>query len=325
MTRSARILLALLLLSTPVYAQDAAPTAKPATEAAKPDKPADAASAEVAEKAPVSEDETAILAAIESYVIAFNKGDAATLASHWTPEGVFTTPSGETLKGRKALTDSFAAYFSENKEAKIELLETAVSLVSPSVANEVGIARVIVPGGEPTDTTYAAIHVKTSEGWKIDSIAEQEPEELAPTHYDQLKELEWMVGQWVDADENSSIESTTQWTKNRNFITTSFKVTIEGVVEFEGTQIIGWDPYAQTIRSWLFDSDGGFGAGRWTNQGDRWTVQTINVLSDGRRGTATNIYEKIDENTMRFESIGRQVDGELMPSIEPVTVTRVVE
>jgi hypothetical protein len=93
-------------------------------------------------------------------------------------------------------------------------------------------------------------------------------------------------------------------------------------VDFEGSQIIGWDPHSQTIRSWLFDSDGGFGVGRWSGAGDRWTVQSLNVLPDGRRASATNIYERLDENTVRFRSIGRQVDGELLPNIEPVTVTR---
>ncbi|TWT29898.1 YybH family protein [Blastopirellula retiformator] len=314
MTTSAKALAALLLLAIPAYGQEV----KPPTKETQPAETA-------APKASLNQDETAIAAAIESYVIAFNKGDAETLAAHWTPEGTFTPPGGETLIGRKALQESFAAYFAENKEAKIELLETAVTQVSPSVAKEAGVARVIVPGGEPSDTTYTAIHVKTSEGWKIDSIAEQAPAALPPSHYEELQALEWMVGRWVDADEASSIESTTQWTKNRNFLTTSFKVVVDGQVEFEGTQVIGWDPYAQTIRSWVFDSDGGFGAGRWTNQGNLWTVQTINVLSDGRRGSATHIYESIDDNTMRFESIGRQVDGELMPSIPPVTVTRVAE
>lgn len=319
MITTARTLIALLLLSAPAFADDAKPdTAKPAADEAKPA----AEAAKPAAKAPTSEDETAILSAIDSYVIAFNKGDAEALAAHWTPNGEFATPAGDVLTGRKALQESFSAYFQENKEAKIELLETKISLISPNVATELGVARVIVPDQEPSDTTYEAVHVKTPEGWKMDRVAEMAPEPEPPTHYGRLQSLEWMIGTWVDADEDSSIETNAQWTKNRNFITRSFKVNVAGTVDFEGTQIIGWDPYAQTIRSWMFDSDGGFGVGRWTDQGNRWTVQTINILPDGRRATATNIYEMIDENTMQFQSIGREVDGELLPSIEPITVMR---
>ena len=94
-------------------------------------------------------------------------------------------------------------------------------------------------------------------------------------------------------------------------------------MEFEGTQVIGWDPHASTFRSWVFDSDGGFGVGRWFGEGDRWMVRKLNILPDGSRATATNIYNVIDENTVQFRSIGRQVDGELMPNIEPVTMSRV--
>ncbi|UUO05124.1 nuclear transport factor 2 family protein [Blastopirellula sp. J2-11] len=330
MTTTARSLIALLLFTAPACAQVTAPSAaqpaKPKVVEAKPEKPPEKATTEEAETeqaAPPSEAETAIAAAIQSYVIAFNKGDAEALAAHWTPEGEFATPAGDILQGRKALQEDFAAYFSANQEAKIELLETQITLVSPSVASEVGVARVIVPDQEPSDTMYEAVHVKTTEGWKIDRVSEQAPPPLPPSNYAHLQELEWLVGRWIDADETSSIESNVQWTKNRNFITQSFKVSIGDRVDFEGTQIIGWDPYAQTIRSWTFDSDGGFGAGRWTNQGNRWTVQSLNVLPDGRRGSSTSIYEIVDENSLQFQSVGRQVDGELMPSIEPTTVVRV--
>ena len=43
-----------------------------------------------------------------------------------------------------------------------------------------------------------------------------------------LDELEWMVGQWVDQGEDSTITTKCSWTKNRKFLTRSFSVTIEG-------------------------------------------------------------------------------------------------
>ena len=35
-------------------------------------------------------------------------------------------------------------------------------------------------------------------------------------------------------------------------------------------QVIGWDPAAKQVRSWVFDSGGGIGEGIWTKQGDKW-------------------------------------------------------
>ena len=272
-----------------------------------------------------NEDEAAIRKAIDSYVAAFNQGDAKALAAHFGEQGEMVTPAGDTVRGRQPLEEAFAAYFQEAKNAKIDLADTAIRILSPSVAIETGTARVVVPEREPTETEYEAIHVKTAEGWKIDRVREQEPPAVAPTHYEELKAIEWMIGRWVDADGGSTVQTNCRWTTNQNFLVRSFKVFAAERVDFEGTQVIGWDPSAKTIRSWMFDSDGGFAVGRWSGGGNRWTVHSLSVLPDGRRASSTNVYELLDENTIRFHSIGRQVDGELMPNIEPVTVVRATE
>ena len=64
--------------------------------------------------------------------------------------------------------------------------------------------------------------------------------------------------------------------------------------DLEGTQVIGWDPAAGTIRSWMFDSDGGFGEGIWTKNDNTWIVKFSQVLPDGRKASATNIYTLVD-------------------------------
>jgi uncharacterized protein (TIGR02246 family) len=270
-------------------------------------------------------DKAAVEKAIASYVTAFNKGDAEALSAHWSEQGEFLTSSGEKWQGHKQLAEKFTAYFAGAKDAKLELAGTQVELQSPSVAVETGIARVLVPDQEPEETEYKAIHIKTAAGWKLDSVRETEVQPPPPSHYEELQDLAWMVGEWADTSDNVDIRSSCRWTSNQNFLMQTFKVYVEGRVDFEGTQIIGWDPHAQAIRSWTFDSDGGFGAGRWTGGEGRWSVQTLNVLPDGRRGSATNIYEVVDDKTVRYRSIGRQVDGELMPSVGPVTIERVVQ
>ena len=49
-----------------------------------------------------------------------------------------------------------------------------------------------------------------------------------------------------------------QMDEESEFITRSFTVAAEGHINISGMQIIGWDPVAKAIRSWTFDSDGGF-------------------------------------------------------------------
>ncbi len=325
-----------LLLCGPVWSQDPEPSApsdvENDVEVIEDAEPAESEDAPDVEGAVVdielvlTEDEAAILAAVDSYATTFNKGDAKALAAHWTENGEFVMPGGEVLKGRQALEEDFAAYFQENPDAKLELLETQIKMLSPHVASETGIARVIVEGQQPSETTYEAIHVKTPDGWRIDTVKEEAPPKAPPSHYEQLQALQWMIGTWVDnADEGTTVETTGRWTTNNNFIVRTFRVFIQDQVDFEGTQIVGWDPSSGAIRSWTFDSDGGFGVGRWSNSGNRWTVQALNVLPDGRRGSSTNIYDLLDEDTIEFKSIGRQVDGELLPSIKTFTIVRSAE
>lgn len=262
---------------------------------------------------------------ITGYVDAFNKADSKALANYWNEQGEFVASSGERWQGRTAIAEGFSNWFAEVKEARLELLDPHVEVQSPSVAVETGIARLTIKDQEPEETEYRAVLVKTADGWKIDSVGESEVVTPPPSNADKLQELAWMVGHWSTESDGSSVESTCRWSTNNNFLVQSFRVVVNESVDFEGTQVIGWDPQAETIRSWLFDSDGGFGAGRWSGGDGRWTVQTLNVTPDGRNASATNIYELIDENNLRYSSIGRQVESELVANVEPIVVSRISE
>jgi hypothetical protein len=93
-------------------------------------------------------------------------------------------------------------------------------------------------------------------------------------------------------------------------------------VTLEGTQVIGWDPIAGQIRSWTFDSEGGFGEGRWIQDGSRWLIKTSFVLATGERASAVNVITYVDPDTFRWQSIGREIAGELQPDVSEVTVVR---
>lgn len=166
------------------------------------------------------------------------------------------------------------------------------------------------------------------DGAAVKPTAAEQPEvsrDAAPDDARQtslLEELEWMIGKWVDEGENSKITTSCSWTTNRKFLTRSFSVAIAGKVSLEGTQFIGWDPIAGRIRSWTFDSEGGFGQGRWIKDGNRWLVKTSFVLASGERASAVNVITYVNPDTFRWQSIAREVAGELLPNIPEVTVVR---
>jgi hypothetical protein len=79
---------------------------------------------------------------------------------------------------------------------------------------------------------------------------------------------------------------------------------------------------AKQIRSWVFDSDGGFGEGKWTRKDNRWLIQHTGTLPDGRKSSALNIITYIDDNSCTWQSIHREVNGDLLPNIDEVLVVR---
>lgn len=93
-------------------------------------------------------------------------------------------------------------------------------------------------------------------------------------------------------------------------------------VEMAGMQIVGWDPTQKRIRSWVFDSDGGFGEGQWTK---RTTVSISRRPARCRaaaKTSAVNIITHLDDDSFTWQSIQREAGGELLPNVDEVIVVR---
>jgi len=267
-------------------------------------------------------DEAAIGKAVESYVAAFNQGDAKALAALWSPEAVYTNPaSGEQVVGREAIEKQFTAIFAEAKNAKLEATTGSVQFVSPNVAVEQGMAKVIRPDQAPDESEYTAVYVKRDGQWLLDRVTEEDVAAV-PSHYEHLKELEWMIGRWVDQDDDATVVTECNWTRNNNFLTRSFTIQIRDRIDMAGMQVIGWDPSTKQIRSWAFDSDGGFGEGTWKKKDNRWYIQQSGILPDGRKSSSVNIITCVDDSTCTLQSVNRTVDGELLPNVDEVQVTK---
>jgi uncharacterized protein (TIGR02246 family) len=279
-------------------------------------------------RAAQSDDEAAIRKLDAAYVEAYNKHDAKALAAMWSPEAVYVDPeTGKESVGREEIEKEFADTFSDLKDAKLEVDVKAIKFLSPNVAIESGAARVIRPKEEPDESSYTALFVKHDGKWLLDRVKEEEaagPAEPPHSAYDHLKELEWMVGSWIDddQDDNATIQTDCDWTKNKNFMTRSFAVVIGDEVNMSGMQIVGWDPVAKQIRSWVFDSDGGFAEGKWTKKGDKWLIKQTGTLPDGSKSSAVNVMRQIDNNSFTWQSVQRSLNGDILPDVEEVTVVR---
>jgi hypothetical protein len=112
------------------------------------------------------------------------------------------------------------------------------------------------------------------------------------------------------------------WAENDNFLVNTFAITLKDVPLSGGTQWIGWDGAAKGIRSWSFDSNGGFTESTWTKEGDKFLVKATTTLRDGKKLTATNIITKIDPEHFSWQSTQRAVDGNKLPDTEVVKMKR---
>ena len=172
-----------------------------------------------------AKDESAIRSGAESYVQAFNKADAESLASHWAEDAEYILPSGEVLKGRDKIEQAFKKFFSDNQGIQVQMAISEIRFPRHNEAVEEGSAVVSRPGEKPKELTYEVRYVKRKAAWKIAHVEETFS---APSNYEHLKELEWLTGEWVDDSEVSDVETLAEWTKNKSFITLSFRVQFEG-------------------------------------------------------------------------------------------------
>ncbi|NOY42615.1 MAG: SgcJ/EcaC family oxidoreductase [Planctomycetes bacterium] len=264
----------------------------------------------------------AIESAVVSYVKAYNAQDAKAIVSHWLPEGVYVSRlTGEQVSGHKALEQEFLALFEEDKGTHLEVSTESIDFVSPNVAIEHGNALVTHADKTTSKSNYSVVYVKREGRWLIDRISE-ETADHPDSHHAELQALEWMIGDWVDVIDDTKVTIECKWTKNKNFISRSFEISHGDQIESSGMQIIGWDAKKNHIRSWLFDSNCTVIEGVWTHSKERWIVQSVATLADGATGSATSVFRPIDDSSYGWQKINRVVDGQILPNLDEVIITR---
>ncbi len=247
---------------------------------------------------PATEDASPVTAEIRGmfsgYLRAFNRHDAVAAAAHWTVDGEnLDLDSGELTRGREAVRRVFTALFEIDPEAAIDIDVTAVRPVRDDVAVVDGVSRVSYADGEAAGSRFSAVVVREQDGWRLASVRET-PVSVPGRPARPLDGLAWLVGSWEDVGEGVVASSQAAWSGDRAFLVRSHVVNPDskataapvvgderipgllpagGTAHRELTEIIGWDPEREAIRSWIFSSDGRFAEGTWSNDGVAWVVQ----------------------------------------------------
>ena len=268
------------------------------------------------------EDEKAIRSAVDAFAQAFAKGDAKAIAGLFTENGEAVDPEGKAIQGREALENHYAARLAEIPEAKLEPGVESIKPLAPGVATVNGRSRVVgSDGSEVGGARYAATFVERDGKWLVASLREV-PETKTVSHYERLKELEWLVGEWVEETEEAVVVTSIAWSDNKTYLLRTFDVRVQGKRALTGTQRIGWDPLTKQIKSWVFDDNGGYGEGHWSRAGDQWVVKATGVRPDGRTATATQVLTFVDKDHLKWRSIDRTHGDEIVEEIDEIVMAR---
>jgi hypothetical protein len=217
----------------------------------------------------------------------------------------------------------YAGAFRENPGLKLEAQVSEVRFITPDVARVEGQSRLSSSGDASEFTRFTSLLVRKDSKWQAAEIREFSAPAEDVTPYERLKDLEWMVGHWVDESGNNKVESDVRWADGNSYLIRTYTAHLQDQKPTSGTTFIGWDPQSGQIKSWNFDSEGGHGEGLWTRSSDsEWVVKAQGVTRDGRPNSATLVHSILNKDSMKTNSIDRIIGGQIAPDIVDVIMVR---
>jgi uncharacterized protein (TIGR02246 family) len=271
--------------------------------------------------APTTAAEDSIRRSAEEFTEAYDRGDADAVAAQWTDDGEYKI-GHEVVKSRAAIAALYKEFFKAHPGSKMKVKIGSIRVIAPTVAIEEGTASVSESAnGPPSATDYTALHVKQGDKWLMMMVRDSE----TPTvQFDKdLKEIEWMVGEWNAVSAEAKISLKCEWIANKNFLRLEINVHGDKGDLPGGVQVIGRNPQSGEIVSWFFSANGGFGTGVWHRDGKRWYIQTEGVSADGTPTVATNILYRADDNVVSWQSTRRFLGDVPLPDVKEFVIERV--
>jgi uncharacterized protein (TIGR02246 family) len=236
-----------------------------------------------------SQDEQAIRAAAEEYLDALQRGDGQTLAEFWMADGDVVDETGQSRPVRELIAQ-LTPRSGDEQRPEVKMQETKIRFLSDDVAIEDGISEASDSAGQTAARgRFSAIWVKKDGRWRMASLRESR---IVPNGKPAgLADLSWLLGKWTAQNGETTLDVSVRWNVSETFLLRDLKVARGGKLIYQGSQRIGWDPLTHKLKAWTFDSDGGYGEGTWTKNGNSWVVRTTGVLPDGRQVLTSTIVE----------------------------------
>jgi uncharacterized protein (TIGR02246 family) len=255
----------------------------------------------------------------EKLATAFSAGKAEEVAAMFLAKGELIDEVGTVYQGQQEIKDLVTAFFAKFPGAQMRNEIDSIRTVGPvaivegariTTAKDASIARI----------PFISVLAKTDQGWRIASMRDFADEAIASPG-DMLKSLEWLVGDWINEGADARVKIAYRWSEDKNFILGDISATRDGQVAMKSSQRIGWDPIEGKVRSWIFDSDGGFSEATWTQLQDRWVVHSSAVMPDGLTGSATLTITPKDNGRYTIAGSNRII-GDVLEDDYEITIVK---
>ena len=188
-------------------------------------------------------EEKAILDGITGFAKIYETANAAALADLFLDESMIVDPDGNATRGKAAVATMYEAAFKENPGLKLESSVQDIRFLTPDLARVEGKARITSTHGDASEFTgFTTLLARRDGKWRIAEIHEYAAPAADVSSYERLKELEWMVGDWVDESDNAKSQSSVRWADNQSYLIRTYSIEREGEKPSTGTMFIGWDP-----------------------------------------------------------------------------------
>ena len=258
-----------------------------------------------------------------AYVEAYNKKDPGRIVELFTQDGTLVDSDNVVTRGREAIAQEFTDGFAEPSTYTLNGKTEHIRLITPDVAQAEGVSRLVSPKEATIVNRFVALLARQGDAWKIAEIRDYPAPAASVTPYERLKELEWMVGEWIDESDNVQVSSTVRWGQGKAYLVRDYNVQIKGEPATSGLMIIAWDPQAQQIRSWIFNADGSRGESSWTRATDnQWVVKANGSTGDGQPTSATQVISLINKDAIRTSSTDRIIGDEIGRDLDDIIMVR---
>jgi uncharacterized protein (TIGR02246 family) len=313
----------LMLLVAAVVAAQAQESAAPPANAANRAAPANPAQPARAAAPNETTAEAGIAQRMAAYTDAVNRRNVAEVIEFFTEDAVLIDVDGNVTQGTAMISEQFTRGFAEPSNYTLEVTPESARFLTQDVAQVEGTSKLSAPNEASIVSRFSALLVKGDQAWRVAEIRDlPAPIEDTPP-YERLKELEWMVGEWVDESADATVRSTIRWGDNRAFLMRHTRAQVGDEEASSSLMVLAWDPRTAQIRSWLFSSEGGLGEAVWTRSADnQWIIKAAGTLRDGSPTSATQVVDVMSKDAVKTSSLDRIIGGEIAPDIEEVIMVR---